>query len=107
MFFRVDIWSLSGVKVIHSSFSFNSNLTLFFSYEFLYIRGNELTPFSCPGDSGSAVVDNENRFIGIVTAILIDEEKKGKGYITEVLPIWIFHRWFFESLKPLYAFGGF
>lgn len=57
-----------------------------------YVQGNEVTPFSIPGDSGSLVLNAEGEVLGIVMNITQFETV----YVTEVLPVWKFYDWLSE-----------
>ena len=62
---------------------------------FFIVKGNEVTPFSVPGDSGSLVLNNVGEILGIVTEIA-QFEQHGNSYVTEVLPVWEFYDWLDE-----------
>ena len=55
---------------------------------FFFVKGNEVTPFSVPGDSGSLVLNNEGEILGIVTEI-VQFKEHGNSYVTGVLPVWV------------------
>lgn len=62
---------------------------------YFFVKGNEVTPFSIPGDSGSLVLNNEGEILGVVTKIT-QFEQHGTAYVTEVLPVWEFYDWLSE-----------
>lgn len=62
---------------------------------YFFVKGNEVTPFSVPGDSGSLVLNNEGEILGIVAEIA-QFERHGKSYVTTVLPVWEFYDWLSE-----------
>lgn len=69
------------------------------SYDCFYVTGNEVTPFSVPGDSGSLVLNEEGEVLGIVMEIQFHENNR--IYITKVLPVWVFYDWTFD-IKDFY-----
>lgn len=60
-----------------------------------YVKGNETTPFSVPGDSGSLVLNDVGEVLGIITQI--DLQEHGNSIcVTAVLPVWEFYDWLSE-----------
>lgn len=59
---------------------------------YFFVKGNEVTPFSVPGDSGSLVLNNKGEILGVVTEIA-QFEQHGTAYVTKVLPVWEFYDW--------------
>lgn len=62
---------------------------------YFLVEGNEVTPFSVPGDSGSLVLNSDGEILGVVTEIA-QFEQHGTTYITQVVPVWQFHLWLCE-----------
>mmetsp|Transcript_13786 Transcript_13786/g.20654 ORF Transcript_13786/g.20654 Transcript_13786/m.20654 type:complete len:93 (+) Transcript_13786:332-610(+) len=64
------------------------------SYDHFIVVGNEVTPFSIPGDSGSLVLNQRGEVLGVVVEITF--QKNQNVYVTKVLPVWIFFEWLSE-----------
>lgn len=62
---------------------------------YFFVRGNEVTLFSSPGDSGSLVMNNKGEILGVVTMIT-QFQQYYTAYVTEVLPVWEFYDWLCE-----------
>jgi len=62
---------------------------------YFFVRGNEVTPFSVPGDSGSLVLNKEGEILGVVTEIA-QFKQHGDCHVTRVLPVWEFYDWLSE-----------
>eukprot|EP01039_Chlorochromonas_danica_P012564 gene12564-14404_t len=62
---------------------------------YFFVKGNEVTPFSIPGDSGSLILNDEGEILGVVKEIT-QLKQHGTAYVTEVLPVWEFYDWLSE-----------
>ena len=66
--------------------------------------GNEVTPFSIPGDSRSLVFRQDTGVVvGIVTDIVLQmvtvDDHATQLYISEVFPVWEFFDWICGQLE--------
>lgn len=64
------------------------------AYDHFYVAGNEVTPFSFPGDSGSLVLNQKGDALGVVMEVTLQAHQN--MYVTKVLPVWIFYGWLSE-----------
>lgn len=89
---RIDYLAKSAVTKCGISSRTTTGEVVHVAGDVFFVKENEVTPFSVPGDSGSLVLNAEGEVVGIVSEIA----QFGERYVTEVLPVWEFYDWLSE-----------
>jgi len=68
--------------------------------DYLYIKGDQISPFAIYGDSGSLIIDTSTKFVlGVVSEIKF--EKNLDSIITRIVPIWKFYDWLVSTIRSI------